>query len=106
VIELTQGGSNISQHDDWRNNDFIKEIEATIQKIKADPEEEARYMEYVRKEECADAHDEGYVEGKTEAKVFALKKLMKKLDLSAEKAMDILDVPIDDRQKYAAMLQG
>ena len=44
-------------------------------------------------------------EGKEEATVSDLRTVMKKMKLSAEKAMDFMDIPPEDQPKYALLLK-
>ena len=57
--------------------------------------------EYIRERQILmDAKEEGREEGLLES----VKKLMKNLKVSAEQAMDSLEIPEDMRQKYLSML--
>ena len=48
---------------------------------------------------------EGEAKGKEEATVSNLQTIMKKMKLSAEKAMDFMDIPPEDQPKYALLLK-
>ena len=50
------------------------------------------------------AHDDGIKEGKEEEKVSSLRSMMKNLKMSAEEAMESLDIPKSERSKYMARL--
>ena len=52
-----------------------------------------------------EAREEGREEGKDEERLFNIRNAMKKLNLSAEKAMDFMDIPTEDQPKYALMLK-
>ena len=43
-------------------------------------------------------------EGTTSATIKHLKKLMKKMDITPEEAMDMLDIPATDRSRYVESL--
>ncbi|SEA17020.1 hypothetical protein SAMN02910384_00936 [Pseudobutyrivibrio sp. ACV-2] len=47
---------------------------------------------------------EGRIEGRTEEKLENIKKLMNNLNLTVEQAMEALDVPKADYDKFKAML--
>ena len=50
------------------------------------------------------AHDDGIEEGREEEKISSLRSMMKNLKLSAEEAMDSLDIPKSERSKYMSRL--
>ncbi len=54
------------------------------------------------------AHDDGIEEGKAqgreEEKISSLRSMMKNLKISAEEAMESLDIPKSERSKYMAKL--
>ena len=74
--------------------------------MKTDEEMEGTYMTLAMK--LQDMKWEGRQEGRQEgeeSKLFAnLKALMENLDIPADKAMDLLNVPASDRPKYRKML--
>ena len=47
---------------------------------------------------------EGRIEGKDEARLDSIRTLMKKLDQTAEEAMDTLDIADEDNVRYRKML--
>jgi predicted transposase YdaD len=47
----------------------------------------------------------GEAKGKEETTVSNLQTIMKKMKLSAEKAMDFMDIPPEDQPKYALLLK-
>ena len=49
---------------------------------------------------------EGRKEGRKEDRVASLRSLIAKLKVSAEQAMDLLDVPTAERPMYRELLQG
>ena len=51
-----------------------------------------------------EARNEGRLEGETKEKISNLKRLMNKMHISANEAMDLLDVSESDREKYTAIL--
>ena len=46
----------------------------------------------------------GHKKGREEEKLNSIRSLMKKLNLTLEQAMDVLDVPKSEQEKYAHML--
>ena len=54
------------------------------------------------------AHDEGIEQGrergKDEERLFSIRRIMNKLKMTAEEAMDTLDIPKGERSKYMTML--
>ena len=46
----------------------------------------------------------GIIQGREEEKLNSIRSLMKKLNLTLEQAMDVLDVPKSEQEKYAHML--
>ena len=47
---------------------------------------------------------QGMQQGKDSERVFSIKSVMKNLELTAERAMDILSIPKAERRKYRALL--
>lgn len=47
---------------------------------------------------------QGMAQGKAEAMLFAVKNLMESTNWPAERAMEMLKIPEEDRKKYAKML--
>ena len=61
--------------------------------------------EEAREEGRIEGREEGREEGKENATVTGLRTVMKKMKLSAEKAMDFMDIPAEDQSKYALLLK-
>ena len=49
--------------------------------------------------------NEGRTEGRTDERMSNLRQLISKLKMSAEQAMDVLDVPMSERQRYRELLE-
>ena len=85
---------------------YVAQIEQAVEAVKTDEEMEGTYMTLAMK--LQDMKWEGRQEGRQEgeeSKLFAnLKALMENLDIPADKAMDLLNVPASDRPKYRKML--
>jgi hypothetical protein len=93
------------------DNAFVKEIDDEIKRIKKSGDKEEAYMNFLMSinddliEARAAALKEGREEGRETTQISALQNLMKNLNWSLEKAMEALNIPADDRIKYAAVLQ-
>ena len=61
-------------------------------------------LEESLREEREEGREEGRIEGRNETLVDSIKKIMKSLKISAEQAMDVLEIPVDCREKYLSML--
>ena len=44
------------------------------------------------------------MEGKDEERVNSIRKMMQKLNLTAKQAMDVLDIPVKEQEKYVSSL--
>ena len=60
--------------------------------------------EFDEKVFAEDMREEGRIEGRTEEKIANIKKLMNNLNLTSEQAMEALDVPKADYDKFKTML--
>jgi len=96
------------------NNNFIQDIDAEIKTLKTDGEKEAGYMTFQMRinEERKEAREEGRVEGREEGRekgieeerIKSIKKLMQTLDYPVEKALEFVEVPKEEWDKYKSML--
>ena len=43
-------------------------------------------------------------EGREEERVNSIRKMMQKLNLTAKQAMDVLDIPVNEQEKYVSSL--
>ena len=55
---------------------------------------------------AAEAREEGRLEAREEERVFSIQNIMANFNVSMEKAMDALQIPVAERAKYAAMVKG
>ena len=102
-----QGGRALAVQADVADRAAVRAaIEQAVEAVKTDEEMEGTYMTLAMK--LQDMKWEGRQEGRQEgeeSKLFAnLKALMENLDIPADKAMDLLNVPASDRPKYRKML--
>ena len=98
---------------------YSKELDTAVTAIKSNEERRLEYMtlamhdmeirEEAREEGRIEGREEGREEvreeGKENATVTSLRTVMKKMKLSAEKAMDFMDIPAEDQSKYALLLK-
>ena len=87
-------------------DEFVHEIEQKIKSIKEQEAERVSYMTYAMKiqEERDEARAEGEARGKEFAILASIRNLMKNMKLSAQQAMDVLEIPAAEQAKYAALL--
>lgn len=78
-----------------RRNDFIKS-----------EEREGNDMCQAIREMLEDARTEGRTEGRTEAKLDVIRKLMKNMKMTAEEAINALEIPENEREYYLQMIEG
>ena len=85
---------------------LIKRIEERIHFVKQQEQEERDYMifEMRLRDERAEARDEGRAEGKAEGKAEAARSLMESLNITKEKAMELLKIPAELQPKVLALL--
>ena len=94
---------------------LVREMDEMIRRIKRENEERVSYMTFAmkmmeeRKEGFREGERQGFTnglaEGKAEGVAFSISNMMKNLGVSVEKAMDILQIPADERTKYAALVR-
>ena len=86
-------------------------IDEEIRRIKEENEERVSYMTFAmkmmeeRKEGFKEGKAEGKAEGLAEGLASSIRNMMKNMGLSLEKAMDVLQIPMDERAKYAALVK-
>ena len=107
---------------------LVQEIEDEIRKVKTEEGERVEYMTFAmkmrdewkagmsegrmegrkegRKEGIKEGRKEGIKEGAQQDRAASLRSLITKLKVSAEQAMDLLEVPADERPIYRELLQG
>lgn len=86
---------------------YSQELDTAVTAVKSNEERRLEYMTLAMHdmEIREEAREEGREEGKDEERLFNIRNAMKKLNLSAEKAMDFMDIPAEDQPKYALMLK-
>ncbi len=85
---------------------LVQEIDEEIHRIKIEERGKVGYMFLADKiaEERLYAAQEGRTEGRIEAQMESIRRLISKLKISAEQAMDLLEIPQAERQLYKSAL--
>ena len=68
--------------------------------------DEEAHMAAIREDSYDDGYGTGYDTGQTDKTLDDTRKLMEKLKLTAEEALDILDVPEEDQSDYLKKLKS
>ena len=87
---------------DVSGSEYLTRIDRAVEDIKSDDRKVERFMTLAAK--LQDVRWEGRQEGEESKLLANLKTMMKNLNISSDKAMDILEVPANDRPKYRQML--
>ena len=89
------------------NDPLVRAIDEEIRRIKEEHEERVSYMTFAMKmmEERKEGFKEGKAEGLAEGLASSIRNMMKNMGVSLEKAMDVLQIPADERAKYAALVK-
>ena len=85
------------------NDPLVRAIDEEIRRIKEENEERVSYMTFAMK--MMEERKEGFKEGKAEGLASSIRNMMKNMGVSLEKAMDVLQIPVDERAKYAALVK-
>ncbi len=90
---------------------LVREIDEAIQRIKQENEKRVSYMTFAmkmmeeRKAGFKEGERQGIAKGRTESLASSIRNMMKNMGVSLEKAMDVLQIPADERTKYAALVR-
>ena len=88
---------------------YLTSHRAEVKRMCITEYDEARTMELFkeegREEGRKEGRKEGRAEGREETNVSNIRKMMKRLKLSAEAAMDVLEIPNEEQHKYALLLK-
>ena len=68
--------------------------------------DQERALEVRAEEAWEDGIKAGLSRGVLETTISAIRSMMKNMGLSMEKAMDVLQIPDDERAKYAMLIKG
>ena len=63
-----------------------------------------RALEIRAEEARAEGLSQGLSQGVLETTITAIRNMMHSMNFSVEKAMDVLQIPADEREKYAALV--
>ena len=76
---------------------FLESHMAEVKRMCITEYDEARTMELFK--------EEGREEGREEEKVSNIRKMMKRLKMTADAAMDVLEIPAEEHDRYALLLK-
>lgn len=84
----------------------LRRLHDRIRLIKSREEVNLKYMQEWEERimEINEAKEEGREEGREDTLLISIKNLMQMLKMTAEQAMDALQIPVDEQEKYARML--
>lgn len=68
--------------------------------------DQERALEVRAKEARENGRQEGLSQGVLETTIASIRNVMKSMNFSVEKAMDVLQIPMAEREKYAALVSG
>ena len=94
------------------NHPVVNNLDAVVQRVKRNKDWRSEYMRYEHELAAREhlAREAGFADGREEGKdlavVAGLKSLIKTTKATVEEAMNMLEVPVNDRQKYLAMLKN
>lgn len=83
---------------------FVKKLDVAVQAVKSNQKARLEYMTYQMA--LLESKLEGEESGREKNLIENLKAVMKKLNFTAEKAMDFLDVPQDKRNRLLSLLNN
>lgn len=83
---------------------FTSKVNEKLKELKSREEIGVEYMTYELI--LQDAKNEGYDKGIFEAELANLRRLIKKMNMTLEEAMDFSDIPENERLKYISTLEG
>ena len=83
-------------------NERVRELADQIDHLKSSQEVGVRYMRLW--EEMEELKQEAIAEGRAESHAKDIERLIKNTGWSIEKAMDILEIPVDERSLYIEMI--
>ena len=97
-------------------NARVRELADQIEELKKRQEVGVKYMRLweemaeLKKEAIeeglAEGREEGRAEGFEQAQIQAIRKFMKNMDVSMEKAMEVLEITENEREKYRQLVEN
>ena len=93
--------------DQRTESDFTKRLNERVLAARSHEKWRREYMTLQERDELMreEGRKEGREEGTETANLNSIKNLMQTLDISAEKAMDLVKIPAEEREKYREKLQ-
>ena len=90
------------------NHPMVNELDAVVQRVKHNKEWRSEYMRYEHELAAREhlAMEAGVEKGKELTLATSLRNIIKNTKSSVEEAMNILEIPTDDRPKYFSLLKG
>ncbi len=85
-------------------NDRVRELADQIDRLKDSQEVGVKYMRYW--EEIAETKEEARAEGRAEERVDVIRKFMKNMNISIEKALEILEIPENEHPMYIELVNN
>ncbi|MCR5179505.1 MAG: PD-(D/E)XK nuclease family transposase [Lachnospiraceae bacterium] len=96
-------------HSDYEHvvNKETAAMDEIVRRVKVNEEVSVVYLRAIEREQelKQEGREEGLKEGREEGRIDALKKIMKSFNVSAEQAMDSLEIPVANREQYLALLK-
>jgi len=83
-------------------SNFVRELDETVQRVKLSKEWRLSFMTYELT--LLEREEQGEERGRENAIIANLRSVMRKLNISAENAMDFLDVPKEEQSYYVSKL--
>ena len=89
---------------------FTREIATEVAQVKEHKEMKVEYMTLMlelkqqRREGMAEGMAKGRAEGRAEVSINSIRNLMQSVGWTVQQAMDALMIPLDERDKYAALV--
>ena len=95
----------IRTNDDSRGytTKLLQKTVGKVQEVRSDDKMEVSYMMWQLK--FQDAREEGRVEGRAEGIILSIQNLMKRMNISAEQAMEAIGVSKEEQPQYLEMLK-
>ena len=98
LIEFLHYAENPEQQEKEIQDERVRKLAGQIEMLKNSQEVGVKYMRLW--EELEEARREGLTEGKEAERLKSIKKLMETMGWTSEQAMDALQIPAEEREKY------
>ncbi len=104
-LAITEYLDYIRTNDDSRGytTKLLQKTVGKVQEVRSDDKMEVSYMMWQLK--FQDAREEGRVEGRAEGIILSIQNLMKRMNISAEQAMEAIGVSKEEQPQYLEMLK-